>query len=120
MDNSADNAPIVNTRHAMRQREIVFDVFELGFSEPKIIRHGQVLLPSLNHDFCKDGIRLWQTAEMPTERTLCLACAPHPGRSPGALSSSPRRMAARRSLLKVSITSSAIWSCCSCRTDNTP
>jgi hypothetical protein len=37
MDNSADNAPIVNTRHAMRQRKIGFDAFELGFSEPKII-----------------------------------------------------------------------------------
>jgi len=34
---SADNAPIVNTRHAMRQRKIGFDALELGFSEPKII-----------------------------------------------------------------------------------
>jgi hypothetical protein len=30
MDNTADNAPIVNTRHAMRQREIGLDAFELG------------------------------------------------------------------------------------------
>ena len=35
MDSSADNAPIVNTRHAMQQREIRLDAFELGFSEPK-------------------------------------------------------------------------------------
>ena len=59
MDYTADHAPIIYARHAMRPWEIGFDAFELGLAEPVMIRHGQVLVPCLNHNFNKDGIP-WQ------------------------------------------------------------
>jgi hypothetical protein len=79
MDNSADNAPIVNTRHAMRQREIGFDAFELGFSEPKIIRHGQVLLPTLKRKIEPKG-------EITMRKVFAINYVTHDGvmQSPGA------------------------------------
>jgi hypothetical protein len=79
MDNSADNAPIVNTRHAMRQREIGFDAFELGFSEPKIIRHGQVLPPTLKRKIEPKG-------EITMRKVFAINYVTHDGvmQSPGA------------------------------------
>jgi hypothetical protein len=79
MDNSADNAPIVNTRYDMRQREIGFDAFELGFSESKIIRHGQGLLPTLKRKIEPKG-------EITMRKALAINYVTHDGvmQSPGA------------------------------------
>jgi hypothetical protein len=64
----------------MRQREIGFDAFELGFSEPKIIRHGQVLLPSLRE-------KLSQKGETTMRKVFAINYVTHDGvmQTPGAL-----------------------------------
>jgi hypothetical protein len=63
----------------MRQREIGFDAFELGFSEPKIIRHGQVLPPTSKRKIDPKG-------EITVRKAFAINDVTHDGvmQSPGA------------------------------------
>jgi hypothetical protein len=55
-----------------------FDAFELGFSESRIIRHGQVLLPTLKRKIAPKG-------EITVRKAFAINHATHDGimQSPG-------------------------------------
>jgi len=48
MDDATDNLSIIHTRHAMGPWKVAIDAKNLSFTEPKVIRHEQVLLAELN------------------------------------------------------------------------
>lgn len=45
VDYLADHTPVIDTWSAMGAQELRFDALELGFGQPIVIRHEQVLLP---------------------------------------------------------------------------
>jgi hypothetical protein len=47
MDYPADHTPVVHARNATHPREEEFNALKLSLSQPKLIRHRQVLLPRL-------------------------------------------------------------------------
>lgn len=66
VDYPADHATIIDTWYAVGSWEVEFNALKLGFAGPVMIRQGQVLLPSLNHNSNDNGIPGRRMTEMQT------------------------------------------------------